>query len=193
MTEFIAHTFDTAPAASKPLIKKAEQKMGFIPNLLAVMAESPAVLESYLTLGSLYDKTNFSVTERQLILLSISRHRNCCYCLAAHGTIAKMQKIPDDLINAVYYKQPFNDEKLDALRTFALAVLEQQGWVKQPELNAFYQAGYNKQHVLEVVLAISFKTLSNFINHINDTPIDREFLVGMPDNKTNSCCCEGKA
>jgi len=193
MTEFIAHTFDTAPAASKPLIKKAEQKMGFIPNLLAVMAESPAVLESYLTLGSLYDKTNFSVTERQLILLSISRHRNCCYCLAAHGTIAKMQKIPDDLINAVYYKQPFNDEKLDALRTFALAVLEQQGWVKQPELNAFYQAGYNKQHVLEVVLAISFKTLSNFINHINDTPIDREFLVGMPDNKTNSCCCEGEA
>ncbi len=193
MTEFIAHTFDTAPAASKPLIKKAEQKMGFIPNLLVVMAESPAVLESYLTLGTLYDKTNFSVTERQLILLSISRHRNCCYCLAAHGTIAKIQKIPDDLINAVYYKQPFNDEKLDALRTFTLAVLEQQGWVKQPELNAFYQAGYNKQQVLEVVLAISFKTLSNFINNINDTPIDREFLVGMPGNKTNSCCCEGEA
>lgn len=193
MTEFTNHTFDTAPDRSKPLIQNAKQKLGFIPNLLAVMAESPATLESYLTLGQLFDKTSFTVSERQLILLSISRYRNCCYCLAAHGTIAKSQKISADLVKAVYYKQPFNDEKLDALRTFTLAVLEQQGWVKEPELNAFYQAGYNKQHVLEVVLAICFKTLSNFINHINDTPIDSQFLVGMPDNKASSCCCEAEA
>jgi uncharacterized peroxidase-related enzyme len=192
MTEFTSHTYDTAPMASKPLIQKAEQKWGFIPNLLAVMAESPATLESYLTLGQLFDKTSFTVTERQLILLSISRYRNCCYCLAAHGTIAKSQNISTDLVNAVYYKQPFNDEKLDALRTFTLAALEHQGWVKQPELTDFYQAGYNKQHVLEVVLAISFKTLSNFINHINDTAIDNQFLVGMPDNKASSCCCESE-
>jgi alkylhydroperoxidase family enzyme len=103
-----------------------------------------------------------------------------------------MQNISADLVDAVYYKQPFNNEKLDALRTFTLAVLEQQGWVKQPELKAFYQAGFNQQHVLEVILAISFKTLSNFINHINDTPIDSRFLAGLPDNNTNSCCCEEK-
>jgi uncharacterized peroxidase-related enzyme len=188
MTEFTIHTLDTAPAASKPLIQKAKQTMGFIPNLMAVMAESPATLESYLSLKDLFDKSSFTVTEQQLILLSISRYRNCCYCLAAHGTIAKVQSISADLVSAVYYKQPFNNEKLDALRTFTLAVLEQQGWVKQPELNTFYQAGYTKQHVLEVVLAISFKTLSNFINHINDTPIDGEFLTGLPDNSTTSCC-----
>jgi len=190
MSEFTNHIFDTAPTASKPLIKNAKQKWGFIPNLLAVMAESPATLESYLTLGQFFDKTSFTVTERQLILLSISRSRNCCYCLAAHGTIAKHQNISADLVKAVYYNQSFNDEKLDALRTFTLAVLEHQGWVKQPDLTTFYQAGYTKQHVLEVVLAISFKTLSNFINHINDTPIDSQFLVGMPDNKASSCCCE---
>ena len=73
MTEFTSHTYDTAPMASKPLIQKAEQKWGFIPNLLAVMAESPATLESYLTLGQLFDKTSFTVTERQLILLSMER------------------------------------------------------------------------------------------------------------------------
>ncbi len=193
MSEFINHTFDTAPDRSKPVINKTEQQLGFLPNLLAVMAESPATLESYLSLGQLFDKTNFTVTERQLILLTISRHRNCCYCLAAHGTIAKSQKISADLVKAVYYKQPFNDEKLDALRTFTLAVLTQQGWVKQPELSAFYQAGYSKQHVLEVVLAISFKTLSNYVNHINDTPIDKQFLEGIPDNKASSCCCEAAA
>lgn len=190
MSEFTIHTLETAPSASKPLIQNTENKLGFIPNLLAVMAESPATLESYLTLGQLFDKTSFTVTERQLILLSISRYRNCCYCLAAHGTIAKSQKISADLINAVYYNHPFDDQKLEALRTFTIEVLKHQGWVKKDQLNDFYQAGYNKQHVLEVVLAVSFKTLSNFINHINDTAIDNQFLVGIPDNKASSCCCE---
>ena len=188
MTEFITHTLDTAPAASKPLLHQAKQKLGFIPNLMAVMAESPATLESYLTLNQLFDVTRFTVTERQLVLLSISRYRNCCYCLAAHGSIAKMQNIPAEIVNAVYYNQPFNDDKLNALRTFTRAVLEEQGWVKQTALQKFYQAGYSQEHVLEVILAISFKTLSNFINHINDTPIDSQFLVGLPDNTLSSCC-----
>jgi len=190
MSEFIAHTVKTAPDASKPLLQKAEQSFGFIPNLMAAMAESPATLESYQTLHSLFDKTSFTVTERQLVLLSISRYRNCCYCLAAHSSIAKMQKIPAEIVNAVYYNQSLNDDKLNALRTFTRTVLEQQGWVKQTALHDFYQAGYSKQHVLEVILAISFKTLSNFINHINDTPIDSQFLVGLPDNKLSSCCSD---
>ena len=188
MTEFTTHTFDTAPEASKHLLHNAKHKIGFIPNLMAVLAESPATLESYLSLANLFDKTSFTVTERQLILLSISRYRNCCYCLAAHGAIAKMQNIPAEIVNAVYYNQSLNDDKLDALRTFTRAVLEEQGWVKQTALQKFYQAGYNQQHVLEVILAISFKTLSNVINHINDTPIDSQFLVGLPDNTSSSCC-----
>ena len=193
MSEFTTHTIDTAPLASKPLLQKTEQQLGFIPNLMAVMAESPATLESYLSLANLFDKTSFTVTERQLILLSISRYRNCCYCLAAHGSIAKMQKIPTEIVNAVYYKQALNDKKLEALRIFTHAVLEAQGWVNQKSLSAFYESGYNQQHVLEMILAISFKTLSNFINHINDTPIDKEFLMGLPGNNTSSSCCETEA
>ncbi len=188
MSEFNIHNQETAPAAAKPLLQQTQQSLGFTPNLLAVMAESPATLESYLSLSRLFDKTQFTPTEQQLILLSISRYRNCCYCLAAHGTVAKMQKTDDEIIRAVYYKQELADKKLNALRDFTLAVLEQQGWVQQADLKAFYQAGYQKKHVLEVVLAISFKSLSNFINHINDTPIDREFLSGLPDNKGSSCC-----
>jgi uncharacterized peroxidase-related enzyme len=183
MSEFTIHTLDTAPQASKKLLQNAEKQMGFIPNLLAAMAESPAALESYQTLMGLFDKTSFTVTERQLVILSISRLRNCSYCLAAHGTVAKMQKIPAEIVHAVYYNQPLEDSKLEALRTFTLAVLKADGWVDQSALQAFYKAGYQKQHVLDVVLGISFKTLSNYINHINDTPIDVQFLSGIPDNE----------
>ncbi|MEE9355024.1 MAG: carboxymuconolactone decarboxylase family protein [Methylococcaceae bacterium] len=182
MTEFISHTLDTAPQASIPFLQKSENQLGFIPNLYAAFAESPATLEANQVLTTLFDKTAFTVTERQLILLSISRYRNCSYCLAAHGTVAKMQKIPSEVIDAVYFNLPLADDKLEVLRTFTRAVLEAEGWVDQKTLNSFYQAGYQKQHVLEVVLGISFKTLSNYVNHINDTPIDAKFLLGIPDN-----------
>jgi alkylhydroperoxidase family enzyme len=93
-----------------------------------------------------------------------------------------MQKIPANIVQAVYYNQPLEDTTLEALRTFTLAVLTADGLVEQETLQSFYQAGYQKQHVLEVILGISFKTLSNYINHINDTPIDANFLSGIPDN-----------
>lgn len=182
MSEFTLHTLETAPQASRPLLQNAEKQLRFIPNLMAVMAESPATLEAYQTLTTLFDKTAFTITERQLVLLSISRHRNCTYCLAAHGTIAKMQKISTELIDAVYYNQPLADSKLEVLRSFTRTVLEVDGWADENTLQTFYQAGYQQQHVLEVVLAISFKALSNYINHINDTPIDTAFLAGIPDN-----------
>ena len=183
MSEFTTHTLETAPQASRPLLQNVEKQLKLIPNLLGVMAESPATMEAYLTLADIFDKTIFTVTERQLVLLSISRFRNCSYCLAAHGTVAKMQKIPTEIIHAVYYNQPLIDTKLEALRTFTRAVLEVDGWVKHKALQAFYQAGYQKQQVLEVVLGISFKTLSNYVNHINNTPIDAAFLSGIPDNE----------
>ncbi len=183
MSEFTLHTQDTAPQASRQILQNTEKQLGFIPNLYAVFAESPATLEAYQTLTTLFDKTAFTVTERQLVLLSISRYRNCSYCLAAHGTVAKMQNIPTEIVHAVYYNQPLTDTKLEALRTFTRAVLEAEGWVKQDALQAFYQAGYQKQHVLEVVLGISFKTLSNYVNHINDTPIDAMFLSGIPNDQ----------
>jgi len=183
MSEFTIHTLDTAPQTSRPILQNTEKQLGFIPNLVAVFAESPTTLEAYQTLTALFDKTAFTITERQLVLLSISRYRDCSYCLAAHGTAAKMQKIPAEIIQAVYYNQPLLDTKLEVLRTFTRAVLKAEGWVKQNALQAFYKAGYQKNHVLEVVLGISFKTLSNYVNHINDTPIDEIFLSGIPDNQ----------
>lgn len=185
MSEFTQHSLQSAPKASQPLLQKTAKTLGFIPNLLAAMAESPATLEAYQTLDRLFNKTSFNIAERHTILLSISRHRNCCYCLAAHGTLAKMQKIPAEIVTAIYYKQPLGDEKLEALRSFTQAVLKAEGWADPQTLQTFYQAGYNKQHVLEVILAISFKTLSNYVNHINDTPIDSVFLAGLPEN--NMC------
>ncbi len=88
MPEFTTRTLDTAPQASRQFLQNAEKQLGFIPNLYAVFAESPVILQANQLLTALFEKTAFTATERQLALLRINRYRNCSYCLAAHSTIA---------------------------------------------------------------------------------------------------------
>ena len=169
------HTKDTAPSASKPLLADAEKAFGFVPNLLGVFAESPAALKAYLTIGQIFDESSFSPTERQVVILAASRFNECHYCVAAHSVVAGMQQVPADVIEALRADRPIANDKLQALRVFTTAVVEARGWVSQDQVGAFLTAGYNKAQVLEVILGITFKTLSNYSNHIADTPLDAAF------------------
>ncbi len=73
MTEFTTHSLESAPAASRPFLNDIQKKMGFIPNLASALAESPATLQAYLSLSEIFDTSRFTETEKQLILLTISR------------------------------------------------------------------------------------------------------------------------
>lgn len=181
MSELTTYTSTNAPEGSQPLLAAAEKEFGFVPNLLGVFAESPATLEAYLKLDSLFNQSSFSKRERQIILLIISRYADCCYCLAAHGTLAKALKIDQQTLNAINFQTPLDDPKLEALRGFIVSMLDHRGWVDKTAIEAFYQAGFERRQVLEIVLAISFKSLSNYVNHINDTEIDSRFINGLPN------------
>jgi len=67
MPEFTAHTLDTAPQASRQILKNTEKPLGFIPNLYGAIAESPTLLEAYQVLTALFHKTAFTETKRQLV------------------------------------------------------------------------------------------------------------------------------
>ncbi len=175
MNDFRIHTTHSAPPASQPLLAGAEKAFGFVPNLLGVFAESPVTLEGYLTLGKLVDQSSLTATERQVAILAISRFNECRYCIAAHSLIAGAQKVPEDVIDAIREDRPIADTRLEALRVFATAAVEKRGWLEDEDIAAFLDAGFSRSQLLEVVLAISFKTLSNYVNHIADTPLDAPF------------------
>ena len=176
MTTLRIHTLETAPAESKPFLEGAQKAYGAIPNLLGVFAESPALLRSYLDLGEQFEKSSsFDATERQIVLLTTSFENECEYCMAAHSAIASLQKVPADVLQSLRAGTPITDSKLDALRTFTRKVVQKRGWVDVEDIQSFLAAGYTKRHVLEVVLGIGFKTLSNLTNHIAETPLDPQF------------------
>ncbi len=175
MTDFTFHNAETAPQASKPLVAAATSAFGFFPNLLAGMAEAPALLEGYMTLAGIFDKTNLSETERQIILMTNNRLNGCTYCMAAHTTISQGAKVPADVIDALRNGTAIADPKLEALRQFSIAVNEHRGWVDEADVEAFLAAGYTRQTVLEVILGTSLKVMSNYTNHIAKTPVDGAF------------------
>jgi len=175
MSKFKVHTKETAQAQSAELLGNAEEVYGFIPNLLGVFAESPATLKAYLTIGQIFDESSFSPTERQLVILATNRFNECHYCVAAHSVVAEMQKVPANVVEAIRDDQPIADSRLEALRTFTTAVVEKRGWVTGNDTAAFLAAGYTKAQILEVILGISFKMLSNYTNHIAETPLDDAF------------------
>jgi uncharacterized peroxidase-related enzyme len=176
MSIFNVHSKETAPAKSAKLLSNAEKAFGFIPNLLGVLAESPAALKGYLSAGQIFDESSFSPTERQVVILSASRYNNCHYCVAAHSTIANMQQVPADVVKAIRNDEPIADSRLEALRVLTTSVVDKRGWVSEVEIKAFHAAGFTKAQLLEVILGVSFKTLSNYVNHITDTPLDEAFV-----------------
>ena len=175
MTNFTVHTKESAPEGSKAFLQAAHDAYGFTPNLLAVQSESPALLEGYTTLAGIFDKTDLSETERQIILMTNNRLNGCTYCMAAHTSLSQMAKVPNDVIEALRNGTPIADARLEALRVFAAQVNEKRGWVDQSDLDAFIAAGYTQQTVLEVILGTSLKVMSNYTNHFAQTPVDAVF------------------
>lgn len=175
MGDFTLHDQASAPEGSKPLLESSAKAFGMIPGLHAVMAEAPAVLEGYQQLHRLVMATSFDNEEKTVLWQSINVEHACHYCVPAHTGIAKSMRVSDEVSDALRNEQPLPNQKLEALRTFVLQVVRKRGEVSEQDLEAFYAAGYGRQQVLEVVLGVSQKVMSNYINHIAQTPIDEPF------------------
>jgi uncharacterized peroxidase-related enzyme len=172
MSKFSLHSIDTAPGASKTILVDVQKSFGFVPNLMRVMAESPPTLQAYTTLMRLFEKSAFDTTEKEIILLAVSKENECGYCLSAHAKVAAMKGVPLEVIEAVRAGAPLADGRLQLLVELVRSIVATRGWPDQALVERFYALGYTQQQHLEIVFAVAMKTLSNYVNHAADTPID---------------------
>ena len=177
MTNITPLTIDTAPEASKPVMEMATKKYSFLPNLLGNMAHAPALLKGYATLAGIFGETSFSPTEQQILLMSNNVLNGCKYCMAAHTTIAQGAGVPNDVIEALRNNTPIADPKLEALRQFSQVINISRGNPRPNDLKAFFAAGYEESHILEIILGTALKVMSNYTNHVAETPVDDNFAA----------------
>ena len=175
MVYFVPHSIETAPERSGPGLRAAEQKLGFIPNMMAVLAESSAALDAYQAVQGAFATSSFTTAEQHFLALVISVVNGCTYCVPVYSGLSAAAGIDQEVIDAVRDGGPITDERLSPLRDFAVAVVEKRGRVKEAKLDAFLAAGFSKAKVLEVIIAAAFKLISNYTNHIADIPLDDLF------------------
>lgn len=175
MTDYTLHDKTTAPAESQPLLDNSINAFGMIPNLHAVMAEAPGLLEGYQQLHQLFIDSSFDADELTVVWQTINVEHECHYCVPAHTGIAKSMKVDDAITEALRNETPLPSDRLEALRTFTLAMVRGRGNVDASAVNDFLAAGYTQRQVLEVVLGLAQKVMSNYTNHLAETPVDEPF------------------
>ncbi|HHF7346568.1 TPA: carboxymuconolactone decarboxylase family protein [Legionella feeleii] len=169
----------------KELFERSQTEAKMIPNLFRAMANAPEILQTYLDAYNNFAKhSGFSAAEQQIIFLVISYENGCDYCVAAHSTAAEFQaKVPQDIVEAIRNDNPaVPDKRMQTLIEFTREMLWSRGNPSPKSVEDFIHAGYQEKQILDLVLAIAAKTLSNYTNHLFQTPIDpvfkaREFKV----------------
>ena len=175
MTDFTLHDETTAPDDSKPLLAKSQKAFGMVPGLHAVMAEAPGLLDAYQQVHELFLNSSFDKDETTVVWQTVNVENNCHYCVPAHTGIAKAMGVDDAITEALRNETPLPNARLEALRDFTLSVVRDHGNVDDAKVQAFLDAGFTKRNILEVVLGYSQKVMSNYTNHLAQTPVDKPF------------------
>jgi len=177
MTTFAAHTIENSTGDTKELLSSIQKGYGFIPNLFSYMAEAPTTVQAYLTLNDLLAKTSIPMPQLQVALLAASIENDCNFCTVAHRAIGKQMGANSASLDALNNGEQITDTRDSAIAKFTVAVMKYKGRVPEEDVKAFLSAGYNQQQILEVILVVTIKTLSNYSNHFTHPEPNAELLA----------------
>jgi len=163
-------TRDQVSPANQVIFDNLKKTIGSVPNLYAVYAHSENALGTYLALSNA--KTSLKPKEKEVVNLVVSQVNGCEYCLAAHTAISKNQGFTDEQILEIRRASVTFDSKLDALAKLAKSITENKGHADEKLLENFYDTGYNEGALIDVVIAVGDKTITNYIYALTEVPID---------------------
>ena len=157
-------------------LESIQGQLGFLPNLFQEMKANPAVLEVYLKGQEALSKGSLTPKEQQVVQLTVAVYNDCHYCKAAHGWLGKKMGLSYEEIQAIRSGVSLKTEpKLANLVRATKLILENRGWLDPEELTRLEQQGINRPKLYEIIALIGLKTISNYMNHIAQTPIDEQF------------------
>jgi AhpD family alkylhydroperoxidase len=173
---FSSHTVESAPAAARRSMNAVRDHWGYLPAAVGRLANSPHALDGFLNVNAIFESCSLDPVAREALIMTIAIRNGCHLCVAIHTQ--RLTKLGADaaIIGALRESTPLADERLDAIRTFTLRVLDTTGDVGDEALQAFLAHGYTPQNALEVVLGIGAYTLSTLANRLTGAPLDDQLL-----------------
>ncbi|AUT70797.1 MULTISPECIES: carboxymuconolactone decarboxylase family protein [Paraburkholderia] len=168
----IPATIADAPSASQPFLEAVNKKLGVVPNLFRLMANSPAALEGYLGLAGALAKGALPAQTGERIALAVAEINGCDYCMSAHSYLGKNVAKLDDAEMSANRNGGSNEPKAAPAVQFAAKVARERGRVSDEDLRAVKEAGYTDAQIVEIVVHIALSVLTNYANVVANTEID---------------------
>lgn len=170
MNKFNVPTRSEVSESNQAIFDNLQKKLGFVPNLYAYYAKNDHALSAYLDFQG--RKSSLNNKEKEVINLVVSQINDCTYCQSAHTVLAGMNGFtPEQVLDIRGLNIQF-DEKVKSLAAITHSIVEKKGSISQEDKTAFFGAGYTEAHLIDVVFAISEKTISNYIHNIAKFEID---------------------
>lgn len=170
MRPFDVPARDDVTEENQKIFDDLKSKVGFVPNIYATYAYSRHAPARYLTFAN--GPTSLNNKEKEAVNLITSEINGCTYCQAAHTQLGKMNGFSEKQTVEIRNGSASFDKKLDALVTIAAAITRNRGNISDDVLADFFNAGYTKENLVDVIVTIGEKTTTNFLHNVTDIPID---------------------
>ncbi len=157
-------------ADNLPVYDSIANSIGFMPNLFATLGLSHNGLSRYISFQN--DKSSLNNKEKEVINLIVSEVNECNYCKAAHTAIGKMNGFTDEQALEIRTGQITFDKKLNTLAKLSQNIVHTRGKINSKYLELFFNEGYGKEHLVDTILQIGEKTITNYLHNITQVPID---------------------
>lgn len=175
MQRFNLQTIESAPEKSRPTLRALEERFGFLPNVMATMANNPVLLNGFASTFGSFHGGSFDEIEKQVLLLTNAVTIKCPWTVAAHSTFAIEDGIAQSEVTAIREGRLPSDPRYAALSALTKALIEAKGNVSDADIDAFTSAGYSKAQILEVVTGVGVSTLAATTTNMAGTPIEERF------------------
>lgn len=160
-----------ATGRTKEVLDAVKQKMGRVPNIFSLMANSPAAVEAYLNFSEALSTGVLTPQLREQIAITCAEVNMCEYCLSAHVAIAKSIGMDDAEIEKARTERA-SDHKSDQILTFVRAVVVRRADITEAYLEQLREAGVTDAEIAEIIANISLNIFTNYFNVIAQTEND---------------------
>jgi uncharacterized peroxidase-related enzyme len=161
---------------TKELFESLERALHRVPNMMRLMANSPAIFDTYLNFNRALEQTRLSAETRALITVAVAEINGCDYTLSLGMAIAKSQGISEDDLNAARVGRA-RDAKIAATLQFATSIVRRAGRVPHAELERLRDHGFTDEEIVEVVAAVALNIFRNYFNLVVSTEIDSPLVI----------------
>ncbi len=158
----------TLSEATKAQLEPFKLKGKVAPVYLEI-GNSDAALSAYLGMETALKQSTLALTEIEAIKLLVSELSGCDYCLSVHHMKATAAGLDDGLKLKIRRQEPLDDPRLHAIVRTVTRFFKKPGALEDAELSLLRGAGFTDAELVDIVLAISTITFTNFFNHINNT------------------------